>query len=99
LVISGTNAENDTVTITQNMAAIKLSRTTISIDTAANSKAQISAITDVDWKATCSASWLSLSSTTGTGSETLTITAQALPSGVPHAMLASYSQDFSIPPL
>lgn len=82
LVISGTNAENDTVTITQNMAAIKLSRTTISIDTAANSKALISAITDVDWKATCSASWLSISSTTGTGSDTLTITAQALPAGV-----------------
>ncbi|MGE0079122.1 MAG: PKD domain-containing protein [Bacteroidales bacterium] len=82
LVISGTNAENDTVTVTQNMATIKLSRTAININSKAGSKGNFSVITDVDWKATCSASWLSVSSLSGTGRDTLTITAQALPEGV-----------------
>ncbi|MGE0076239.1 MAG: PKD domain-containing protein [Bacteroidales bacterium] len=82
LVISGTNAEDVSVSVTQNAATIALSRTTIDIDATSNSQSFFNITTDVDWQATCSASWLSLDKTSGSGNDAMTLTAEALPDGV-----------------
>ncbi|MGE0076220.1 MAG: MBG domain-containing protein [Bacteroidales bacterium] len=82
LIIAGANALNDTLIIQQALATFSLSRTAITLDSAANSQAYLTISTEVAWNATCSASWLTVSSLSDTGSDTLTLTAQALPEGV-----------------
>ncbi|BDX38975.1 hypothetical protein CYCD_23300 [Tenuifilaceae bacterium CYCD] len=82
LIIAGANALNDTLIVQQALATFSLSRTAIALDSAANSQAYLTLSTEVAWNTTCSASWLTVSSLSGTGSDTLTLTAQALPEGV-----------------
>ena len=84
LIISGTYAINDTVIIRQKKAAMFVSQKEIAIDTAANSNAYLNIVTSVNWTASCTASWLTVSSLTGTGPDTLTLIAEALPIGVTH---------------
>ncbi|MDD4747472.1 MAG: BACON domain-containing carbohydrate-binding protein, partial [Salinivirgaceae bacterium] len=82
LVISGTNAESKTVTVTQSVATITLSRTTMEIDAEENSWANFSITTDVNWNASSTVSWLSMNTTSGTGNARIIVTAEALPEGV-----------------
>ncbi|HEX2934066.1 MAG TPA: leucine-rich repeat protein [Bacteroidales bacterium] len=81
VTVSATGGISQTVTVTQDAAAVTLSfsATTATIERATNSTATVDVTSNTTWSASSNETWLTVSPTSATGNGTLTFTANANP--------------------
>ena len=80
ITVSSPGLTSQTLIITQEAyPTLSVSATTASVAKTANSTATVNVTSNTDWSASDDAAWLTLSTASGMGNETLTFTAQANP--------------------
>ncbi len=79
VIISGSGAKSDTVTVTQaaSPATLSVSTTTLNVFAPANSTATFDIISNISWNVSSNQPWLTVSNTSGSDSATITVTALA----------------------